>query len=230
MRIVERPSPNHDARQRVLDMLVLHYTGMETGEAALARLCDPAAKVSAHYLVREDGVIVAMVPEDRRAWHAGVSRWQGDDDLNSRAIGVEIVNGGHDFPDTQGRLPAYPDIQIRAVMSLCEAILQRWPIPSTRIVGHSDIAPTRKRDPGEHFPWQRLAGRGIGLWPHVQATPLEGDYGPALSAIGYDTSDLPAALNAFQRRFVPHRLDQGPCAETRSWLAAVAALYESVPD
>lgn len=165
MRIVHKPSSNFNERRHPIDMLVLHYTGMETGEAAEARLCDPAAEVSAHYLVREDGVVVAMVAEDKRAWHAGVSSWQGDSDLNSRSIGIEIVNGGHDFPLPDGTLPPYPDVQVAALVSLCCAILSRHAIPQTRIVGHSDIAPARKADPGEHFPWLRLSDHGIGIWP-----------------------------------------------------------------
>ncbi|MEM1151412.1 MAG: N-acetylmuramoyl-L-alanine amidase, partial [Pseudomonadota bacterium] len=165
MRIIQKPSPNFNRRKQPIDMLVLHYTGMETGEAAEARLCDPAAEVSAHYVVREDGVVVAMVPETERAWHAGVAQWQGHDDINSRSIGIEIVNGGHDFPLASGTLPPYPAVQIAAVISLASAILRRHAIPQTRIVGHSDIAPSRKADPGEHFPWQVLSKNGIGLLP-----------------------------------------------------------------
>jgi N-acetylmuramoyl-L-alanine amidase len=227
MRLVERPSPNFNERRAELDMLVLHYTGMETGDGALERMCDPEAGVSAHYMVGEDGVIVRLVAEPMRAWHAGVSRWQGDEDLNSRSIGIEIVNGGHDFPDAGGRLPGYPDVQIRAVISLSRAILARHDIPQSRIVGHSDIAPTRKRDPGEHFPWARLGAAGIGLWPATQA----GEVGQArpglvdlLAGIGYDTTDAGAAITAFQRRFLPQGLsgqaDEATCA--RAWRVAGA--------
>lgn len=165
MKIIQQLSPNFNDRRHPVDLLVLHYTGMETGDAALDRMRDPEAEVSAHYLVWEDGRIVKLVPEDKRAWHAGVSSWQGDDDLNSRSIGIEIVNGGHDWPLDGDTLAPYPTEQINAVILLCRAIIDRWNIPSTRIVGHSDIAPARKTDPGEHFPWGLLARAGIGPWP-----------------------------------------------------------------
>ena len=226
MRITEAPSPNFNARRHTVDMLVLHYTGMETGEAALERLRDPQAEVSAHYMVREDGTVVRLVAEAMRAWHAGVAGWQGEDDLNSRSIGIEIVNGGHDWPCPDGSLPPYPEAQVAAVISLCRAVRARHDIPPTRIVGHSDIAPSRKADPGEHFPWARLARAGIGLWPaeddsvraHVWGTGLgPRDSGPpvlrlkeSLRAIGYDVSeradfdaDLGAVITAFQRRWRP---------------------------
>ena len=141
------------ATARAIDMLVLHYTGMPTGAAAIARLCDPAAKVSAHYTVDEDGTVYAHVPEARRAWHAGVSHWAGAGNINSRSIGIEIVNPGHEFG-----YRAFPDAQIAALITLCHGILLRHPIPSWRVLGHSDVAPARKEDPGELFPWKR-AGR-----------------------------------------------------------------------
>ncbi len=165
MKIEAHPSSNFNDRKHPVDMLVLHYTGMETGQAALDRMTDEDAGVSAHYMLWEDGRVVQLVGEDKRAWHAGVSKWQGDEDLNSRSIGIEIVNGGHDWPLAGGVLPPYPVAQIEALIELCDGILERWDIPPSRIVGHSDIAPTRKADPGEHFPWDRLARRGIGLWP-----------------------------------------------------------------
>ncbi|MDJ0922436.1 MAG: N-acetylmuramoyl-L-alanine amidase [Henriciella sp.] len=165
MEIEVHASPNFNQRKAAIDMLVLHYTGMETGQAALERMCDPAAEVSAHYMVWEDGRVFQLVPEEKRAWHAGVSTWQGDEDLNSRSIGIEIVNGGHDFPLPGGVLPPYPTAQIEALIDLVQGILARWDIPAHRIVGHSDIAPARKDDPGEHFPWDRLARAGVGLWP-----------------------------------------------------------------
>lgn len=230
MRLIQKPSPNFNDRKHPIDMLVLHYTGMESGKAAEARLTDPSAEVSAHYVVREDGVIVQMVAETRRAWHAGVSSWQGDSDLNSRSIGVEIVNGGHDFPAPDGRLPPYPDAQIAAVISLCRAIQARHAIPAARIVGHSDISPARKADPGEHFPWQRLAAHGIGYWPEhadetagriIRGKGLErGDSGPPvaelarqLGDIGYAIPDdqrydteLEDVVRAFQRRWRPEQV------------------------
>ena len=165
MNIEAHPSPNFNERKHPVDMLVLHYTGMETGQAALDRMCDPAAEVSAHYMIWEDGRVLQLVGEDKRAWHAGVSSWKGEQDLNSRSIGIEIVNGGHDWPLPGKVLPPYPQAQIDALIRLTHGILDRWDIPQTRIVGHSDIAPARKTDPGEHFPWAQLARSGIGLWP-----------------------------------------------------------------
>ena len=223
--ITRHPSPNFDDRRFPVSMLVLHYTGMQTGEAALDRMCDPEASVSAHYMVWESGDIVQLVDEDKRAWHAGVSRWQGEEELNSRSIGIEIVNGGHDWRLEDGRLPPYPASQIDAVIALSRDILARWSIPQTRIVGHSDIAPTRKQDPGEHFPWARLAGQGVGLWP----LSLEASHRPsidaALQSIGYDTRDLSAAVSAFQRRWRTARVDGLVDADTRSIAFAVADLY-----
>src|SRR5437764_4448883 len=165
----ERPSPNHGSRGeppniRPINMLVLHYTGMHSAAAALDRLCDPAAKVSAHYVVEEDGAVWRLVPEARRAFHAGVSCWQGEQNLNDVSIGVEIVNPGHEW----GYRP-FPEPQMAAVETLCHDILARRRIPSYRIVGHSDIAPDRKSDPGELFDWARLARAGIGLWPEPTA-------------------------------------------------------------
>lgn len=228
MAVIERPSPNHDERLWPVSLLVLHYTGMESGEAALARLRDSQAKVSAHYMVTEDGSVVRMVTEDRRAWHAGISSWQGQEDLNSRSIGIEIVNGGHDFRDPTGNLPAYTDAQIDAVITLCKEIITRHAIRPQGIVGHSDIAPARKSDPGEHFPWQRLAKAGVGIWPDF--SPAQ-DPGPAgeesrlLHQIGYDTSDPVSALRAFQRRWLPacvNGLADGP---TRVRLQQIVNAY-----
>jgi N-acetylmuramoyl-L-alanine amidase len=163
--IRERPSPNHDSRgepphMRPIDMLVLHYTGMQSAAAALDRLCDATAQVSAHYVVEEDGTPWRLVPEARRAFHAGVSCWHGESSLNHVSIGIEIVNPGHEW----GYRP-FPDPQMAALEELCRDILSRHPIPPYRVVGHSDIAPDRKADPGELFDWPRLARAGIGLWP-----------------------------------------------------------------
>jgi N-acetylmuramoyl-L-alanine amidase len=242
LRIVDAPSPNFNERQHPLDMLVLHYTGMKDGPSALARLCDPEAQVSAHYMVEEDGTVFAIVPEDKRAWHAGRSWWQGEDDLNSRSIGIEIVNGGHDFG-----LPPYPDVQIAAVIELCQAILARWPIPQPRIVAHSDIAPARKEDPGELFPWKRLAKAGIGLWPldaktaEDDLTLRDGDTGEQvaemqarLAAIGYDIaltgnfSEVTAAVvRAFQRRWRADAVTGEGDSQTRARINAIAQLVRA---
>ncbi|MCH2456557.1 MAG: N-acetylmuramoyl-L-alanine amidase [Henriciella sp.] len=227
MKITRLSSPNFNDRQFPLDMLVLHYTGMETGDAAIERLCDKVAGVSAHYVVRETGEILQLVDEDKRAWHAGVSSWQGDEDLNSRSIGIEIVNGGHDWPASDGSLPDYPDAQIEAVIALSKAIIARWNIPADRIVGHSDIAPARKADPGEHFPWQRLAEAGIGLWPSAIGAEVQPSE-RSLRSIGYDIGDLPAAITAFQRRWMPDRIDGADDEDMRAMAAAVAAAYSAV--
>ncbi len=232
MQIEDTPSPNHDERRHKVNLLVLHYTGMESGDAALARMRDPEAKVSAHYMVREDGSIARLVEESRRAWHAGLSSWNGDDDLNSRSIGIEIVNGGHDFPLPGGQLPPYPDAQITAVIDLAKAIIARHAIPQFRIVAHSDIAPKRKIDPGEHFPWPRLAQAGIGLWPEEAEGPgcvwSGGDpsgLNRQLGAIGYDLSDISASLRAFQRRWMPDAISGLADARTLRRVAHVAEAY-----
>ncbi len=163
-------SPNFDDRTLPISMLVLHYTGMQTGEAARERLCNPEAKVSAHYLVYEDGRVQQLVNENQRAWHAGVGNWRGVTNINSASIGVEIVNGGHDFPNEIG-LPSYPDAQINAVIALCHAITERHGIKPWNVIGHSDLAPDRKQDPGEHFPWGGLAAAGLGLWCEDEEDP-----------------------------------------------------------
>lgn len=187
--IASRWSPNFDARAGTgaPDMVVLHYTGMPTADAALDRLCDPAAKVSAHYLIDEQGHIVALVPEISRAWHAGRAYWRGDTDINSLSIGIELVNPGHEFGYV-----AFPEAQITALMALLRDITRRWPITPARVVGHSDIAPDRKADPGEKFPWQRLAAAGQAIW----VTPAPPMPGPTLvpGSTGQDVRDLQAAL------------------------------------
>lgn len=224
MKISQTPSPNFDDRTLPITNLILHYTGMKTGAEALARMCDPAAKVSAHYMVEEDGRIFKLVDEDKRAWHAGVSEWQGETNINSNSIGIEIVNGGHDWPLEEGRLPPFPDVQINAVIALSKAIFKRH--GELTVLGHSDIAPARKIDPGEHFPWAGLAAAGLGYWPEVQSEDRrvlfeEGsrDRGVAitqrgLAHIGYgarvtgvmdDATKL--IIEALQRRYRPDQID-----------------------
>src|SRR5262245_1725531 len=152
MKVVERPSPNFNERPvDSVDMLVMHYTGMRSCEEAVARLTDAASKVSSHYTVDEDGTIYRHVAEEMRAWHAGISSWRGLADVNARAIGIEIVNPGHEFGYRE-----FPERQIAAVIALGKAIVGRHPIPARNVVGHSDVAPARKEDPGELFPWKRL--------------------------------------------------------------------------
>jgi N-acetylmuramoyl-L-alanine amidase len=216
MRRVDRPSPNHDDRGGVcVDMLVLHYTGMRTAEDALARLCDPAAKVSAHYTIDEDGTVYAHVPEARRAWHAGVASWAGATDINARSIGIELVNPGHEFGYRE-----FAADQIASLITLCHSILMRHPIPSARVLAHSDVAPVRKEDPGELFPWARLAKAGIGLWPQVTAASDLG--ADALSRYGYDpNAPQDKLITAFQRHFRPKKLDgqwDEECAGLLAWL------------
>ncbi|KZD08308.1 N-acetylmuramoyl-L-alanine amidase [Oceanibaculum pacificum] len=224
MTVIDRPSPNFGDRRdgRRPDLLVLHYTGMESGQAALERLCDPAAQVSAHYLIEEDGACFRLVAEENRAWHAGLSLWAGESDLNSASIGIELVNPGHEH----GYRP-FPDAQIAALLTLAASIRQRHGILPHRVVGHSDIAPTRKEDPGELFPWQRLARHRLGLWPKPQpagapGTALEAAF--LLAQIGYDISDLPATLTAFQRRYRPACLDGRLDKETAALINGLARL------
>lgn len=213
-----RPSPNFNERDGVaVDMLVIHYTGMESCEAALERLCDPAAEVSAHYLIDEAGEIFQLVAEDKRAWHAGVSSWRGEANINSRSIGIELVNPGHEFG-----YQAFPDAQMVSLIELSVGILSRHDIPDRNVVGHSDVAPARKEDPGELFDWARMADAGIGLWPGPHPDPIdETEAGQALSDIGYDVSDISAAVKAFQRHFRQHTVDGVLDEETRCSIAAV---------
>jgi N-acetylmuramoyl-L-alanine amidase len=208
--MIEASSPNHDSRDgHPVDILLMHYTGMPTGQAAIDRLRDSAAKVSAHYVVEEDGRIFHLVPEDRRAWHAGVSSWQGATNINQRSIGIEIVNPGHEF----GYRP-FPAAQMAAVRDLALGILARHPIPPARVIGHADVAPTRKEDPGELFDWQGLAAAGIGLWPQPQSAPWSDDeFFARLQGYGYETADRAAATRAFCRHFRQQRLSDAPDAE-----------------
>ena len=218
-----RPSPNHGARQgySAADSIILHYTGMESEEAALIRLCDPVAEVSCHYTVGADGTILQLVPEARRAWHAGKSYWAGETDMNSASIGIELMNGGHEF----GMAP-YPTAQIAALIALCQDIGRRHAILPSRILAHSDIAPFRKHDPGERFPWGQLADAGIGHYvvpqPLGEDAPLKrGSNGEKVEALqgmlaiyGYDSAvsglygkKTEQLVAAFQRHFRPEVVD-----------------------
>jgi N-acetylmuramoyl-L-alanine amidase len=234
MELIDTPSSNYDLRVSPPDMLILHYTGMQTGEAALERLRDPEARVSAHYLVEEDGRIFRLVPEERRAWHAGQSFWQGTSDCNGASVGVELVNPGEEF----GYRP-FPHAQVKALVALIVEIRSRWTIPDSRIVGHSDVAPDRKQDPGELFPWKRLAKAGHGLWAEPPPAPgaalAEGDEGPGVlvlqsgfSRLGYDCprtgrfdADTAAIVTAFQRHWRPERVDGAADGDTRARLMAL---------
>lgn len=220
--IRDLPSPNHDARPDgvPIDMLVLHYTGMRTGQEAIDRLRDPAAKVSSHYVVEEDGAIFRLVPEERRAAHAGISHWRGHAALNARSIGIEIVNPGHEF----GYRP-FPDEQVGAVVRLVHAIKDRYEITRGNVVGHSDVAPARKQDPGELFPWGKLARLRLALPRPTRnlMDPRWTDAGflLALERFGYDVTDAEAAVTAFQRRFRPEMVDGVIDAECRMILLAL---------
>jgi len=230
-----RPSPNQGERREGQrpDMIVLHYTGMRDAGAALERLCAAGSEVSAHYFVFEDGRIIQLVPERRRAWHAGAAFWAGEDDVNSCSIGIEIANPGHEFG-----YPDFPKRQIAAVTTLCRSILTRNTIPPVRVLGHSDVAPTRKQDPGEKFPWRTLYDSGVGHWvkpaPFTEEGPLLAlgdsgnavlalqemlsEYGYGIAASGSYDSTTHAVVAAFQRHFRPARVDGVGDESTRATL------------
>ncbi len=213
------PSPNLDSRgEQAVDMLVLHYTGMKTAQEAIDRLCNAEAKVSAHYVVDEDGSIYSLVHETMRAWHAGVSYWRGATNINQRSIGIEIVNPGHEF----GYRP-FPPAQMTAVQKLCRDILTRHDIPARNVVAHSDVAPARKEDPGELFGWKTMAAMGVGLWPEANAT-LARAAQAELADYGYDPANPEKAVIAFQRHFRPSKLDGVWDEESAQLLAALLRL------
>ena len=220
MKPIDAPSPNFDARALPVSMIVLHYTGMEDAASAIARLRDAQAKVSAHYVVDEDGSVLRLVDEADRAWHAGRSHWRGITDVNSASVGIEIVNPGHDW----GYRP-FPDAQIASVVRLVAEVKDRHEITRGNVVGHSDIAPARKRDPGELFPWAELARRRLAL-PRPTRNLVDPGWGEsgflmALERFGYDVSDPMAAIMAFQRRFRPELIDGEIDAELRMILLAL---------
>ena len=236
----EAPSPNFDQRTAPPDMIILHYTGMRTGPEALARLQDPnAPRVSSHYLVEEDGRIFRMVPEERRAWHAGLSFWRGRTDINALSVGIEIVNPGHEF----GYRP-FPDVQIDAVIALVADIRTRWQVPDINIIGHSDVAPGRKLDPGELFPWRRIAEAGHGLWAHSDPAPgaplsqgMDGSGVFALQAgrhrLGYEPlpsgsydAETACIVRAFQRHWRPQKVDGVADGSTITTLRDLLALTQ----
>lgn len=212
-------SPNQDDRPAgvPIDTLILHYTGMQTARAAIDRLRDPVARVSSHYVVDEDGAIFRLVPEERRAFHAGVSHWRGHSELNGRSVGIEIVNPGHEWGYRD-----FPALQMAAVCDLCLEILARHPIPARNVVAHSDVAPDRKEDPGEKFDWQGLAANGVGLWPEGGDADVVRDVRAALADIGYRVDlDLPVVLRAFQRHWRPEAITGELDAGTLTRIAQV---------
>jgi len=199
-------SPNCNERKLPISMVVLHYTGMPTMQEALDRLCDPAAEVSAHYLIDEDGTVIRLVPEEKRAWHAGRSYWRGITDVNSASIGIEIVNPGHEF----GYRP-FTEAQMESLIPLLSSIMARHNIDPANVVGHSDVAPARKQDPGELFEWEVLARYGLALpTPKPRIRLLHENPGAfylSLERWGYDITEGRAAVAAFQRRFRPRIVD-----------------------
>jgi N-acetylmuramoyl-L-alanine amidase len=226
--ILESPSPNFDERKLPVSILVLHYTGMEDAASAIARLRDPAAQVSAHYVVAEDGQVLRLVDEAKRAWHAGRSFWRGITDINSASVGIEIVNPGHEF----GYRP-FPEPQMDALLPLVADIVSRHKIIPPNVVGHSDIAPVRKQDPGELFDWARLAKLGLCMPRPTErlVDPLWTDAGflLALERYGYDVRQPKDAVIAFQRRFRPEQLDGIIDGETRAILLGLLLDRRSAP-
>lgn len=245
MSLIDRraASPNHDARACALSHIIVHYTDMADADAALARLCDPAAKVSAHYFIHRDGRIVHLVDENRRAWHAGVSYWRGETDMNSASIGIELDHAGH----KDGTMAAFEQPQIAALIALLHDIVTRHKLDPRNVLGHSDIAPGRKIDPGEAFDWAVLAAAGFGVWPQAveiaDVPPLKQDSAPqhndkavaplqkALAAIGYQiTADgvygpqTAAVISAFQRHFRPAQVDAIADAETQTLVYEICRL------
>ena len=206
MEVVDHPSSNFGDRAKgsTIDKLVLHYTGMPNTEVSLARICDKTSEVSAHYLINEAGKIYHLVDEKNRAWHAGVSYWDGQTDINSQSIGIELQNPGHEWGYQK-----FSDLQISALIELSTDVIARHEIPSKNVVGHSDIAPDRKQDPGELFPWRRLAEMNIGYWPMCEVIPEPTDQRErklreTLSSLGYDpAASLQGVVRAFQRHFRP---------------------------
>jgi N-acetylmuramoyl-L-alanine amidase len=236
------PSPNYGERRAARpDMIVLHYTGMPDAEAALERLCAPGSEVSAHYVVLEDGAIVQCVPEARRAWHAGVSSWGGETDINSHSIGIEVVNPGHEWGYRD-----FPPAQIDAVIALCRDIVARHAIAPQRVLAHSDVAPARKQDPGEKFPWGTLHAAGVGHW--VRPAAIEGgpvltigdsgsgvralqedfaDFGYGITATGHYDEATALVVVAFQRHFRPERVDGVADVSTLTTLRALLTALQS---
>lgn len=237
LEISARPSPNYGERVGLdgISMLVLHYTGMTSCEGALDRLCDPRTDVSAHFLIDEDGTTYRLVADENRAWHAGHAFWRGLTDINSASIGIELVNPGHEHGYRD-----FPDIQITALIELCYGLIDKHNIPAYGVVGHSDIAPGRKDDPGELFPWHQLASRQIGLWPDSDILPVsDGTAWDDLAEIGYasphntmrgsDVLNTDSAetdvIAAFQRRFLPQNLTGKLDSETLKQISRVRQIY-----
>ena len=216
MKKISYPSPNFNDRppNTKIDILVLHYTGMPTSLDALNHMCNPKSRVSSHYMVDMDGEIYQLVSEQNRAWHAGISCWRGNSNINDRSIGIELENPGHEFGYQR-----FPDKQIDSLIELAKEIINRHSIPARNVIGHSDISPSRKKDPGELFDWHKLASHGIGCWPFLKTSAQNCDdsiknFTEALKKYGYEVSDLTATTRAFQSHFMPNSLGEGPNIET----------------
>lgn len=243
--IVDALSPNVNPRPEgaAIDLVILHYTGMEDGPSAIKRLRDPEARVSCHYVVEEDGRVFRLAEERMRAWHAGVSFWAGITDVNSRSIGIEIVNGGHDFG-----LPDYPPAQIAALIDLLSDILDRRKLHPVRVIGHSDVAPARKDDPGEKFPWTQLHAAGVAIAPKIEEQSRLSIYAPgvedagvagvqqALAGIGYGVTvtgvlddATQCVVRAFQRRFRQDCIDGALDLQTLALIAEVERITKAAP-
>lgn len=243
--IVDALSPNVNPRPEgaAIDLVILHYTGMEDGPSAIKRLRDPEARVSCHYVVEEDGRVFRLAEERMRAWHAGVSFWAGITDVNSRSIGIEIVNGGHDFG-----LPDYPPAQIAALIDLLSDILDRRKLHPVRVIGHSDVAPARKDDPGEKFPWTQLHAAGVAIAPKIEEQSRHSIYAPgvedagvagvqqALAGIGYGVTvtgvlddATQCVVRAFQRRFRQDCIDGALDLQTLALIAEVERITKAAP-
>ena len=237
MQIIDRPSPNQDERgaNEPIEMLILHYTGMVSGEAALQRLTDAEAKVSAHYTIDVDGLVYRHVHEERRAWHAGVSSWRGYEQVNGRSIGIEIVNPGHEFGYVD-----FPNEQMQSVLSLSCEVVGRHKIEKRNVVAHSDVAPSRKTDPGEKFDWESLAAQGVGMWVHSNEISIDrdfeiptrasdvaamqkklADFGYGLESNGHLDGQTTEVIIAFQRHFRQSNIDGVFDAETSAILDAL---------
>lgn len=245
MDVISSLSPNFDERApgKAIDMLVLHYTGMETMAAALSRMLDMNAKVSAHYMIDEDGALHRLVDEERRAWHAGVSYWAGERDINSVSIGIELVNPGHAYPGYVGGYRAFPEAQMTTLIDLAREIMGRHHIPPARVLGHSDVAPARKTDPGELFDWDRLAAEGLAVMPAKRQAGdgpdlKRGDAGEGvrvlqqrLGQVGYEIEvtgvydeQTELVVTAFQRHFRRTQVDGVADGETRGCLNTLLGL------
>jgi N-acetylmuramoyl-L-alanine amidase len=206
-------SPNHGERTLPISMVVIHYTEMKPVETALARMCDPDSSVSAHYCITEEGEVIRLVPEDRRAWHAGASYWRGIPDVNSASIGIELDHPGHALG-----YRGFAEAQIDALLPLLGRLVKQYDIPRANVVGHSDVAPMRKVDPGELFPWDRLAQAKLCL-PRpaclAAGNPFHnwGSFFLALERFGYDITDQTKAVEAFERRWRPEHITGIPDGE-----------------